>query len=305
MKKFIDTKIFFLSLILIFCTSMIFNNFFYSNFKNQVLLFLIPLLWPGLAHGSLDILTAQRKNIISNNIQKAIFYIIYLAISIIFFTFWLKFPNKILSIFLILSFFHFGIGDSITTNNSLEKNLEIFIRGTIIICFPFEFFFEKTQLIFIFFLVNNDFILYLKETSRVLIILSFLCFSLLLFLKIKKKFLFFLNDILVFELLILFFCFFYFEPLISFFIYFCFLHSVRHLIHEKAELKLKANELFLKTLPILFITLTMLILAIIHLKINNQVNESIKYIIIALASLTIPHILLVNFSKFTFSKLIR
>ena len=48
------------------------------------------------------------------------------------------------------------------------------------------------------------------------------------------------------EFILLFFCFWFFEPLLSFFIYFCFLHSTRHLLDEKNNLDLKFGELHSK-----------------------------------------------------------
>ena len=59
--KLIETKIFVCSLILMILFVNIFDNFF-ESFTNQLLFFLIPLIWPGIAHGSLDIEIAQRKN---------------------------------------------------------------------------------------------------------------------------------------------------------------------------------------------------------------------------------------------------
>ena len=57
------------------------------------------------------------------------------------------------------------------------------------------------------------------------------------------------------EFILLFFCFWFFEPLLSFFMYFCFLHSTRHLLDEKNNLDLKFGELFFKTIPMTVITI--------------------------------------------------
>ena len=80
----IDTKFFFL-INLLFCVIVFFfGEIIYSNFLSQLFIFIIPLIWPGLAHGSLDILTAKRKKIIKDFSTFLIFLMIYLLIPIFF-----------------------------------------------------------------------------------------------------------------------------------------------------------------------------------------------------------------------------
>ena len=113
MNKNIDTNIFFISLPVISLICFIFSDYLDFNFRNQIILFFLPLLWPGIAHGSLDIDIARRKNIISSNQSIIIFLSLYLSVIILFFLLWTKFPNIIFSLFLLLSLSHFGIGDCI------------------------------------------------------------------------------------------------------------------------------------------------------------------------------------------------
>ena len=58
-----DTKIFFFVNLFFLIIIFLYGEIIYSNFLNQLYIFLIPLIWPGLAHGSLDILTAKRKKL--------------------------------------------------------------------------------------------------------------------------------------------------------------------------------------------------------------------------------------------------
>jgi len=98
------------------------------------------------------------------------------------------------------------------------------------------------------------------------------------------------------EFILLFFCFWFFEPLLSFFIYFCFLHSTRHLLDEKNNLDLQFGELFFKTLPMTMVTVLFFTLMYNYLK--NDINLlQINYIVVGLSSLTVSHILLINFLK--------
>ena len=89
MKTF-ELKFFAYSIIFFFILLYFFGNIFYSSFYYQILLFSIPLIWPGLAHGSLDILTARRFNIVKGKKSLLIFLFIYLLIPILFFISWVK-----------------------------------------------------------------------------------------------------------------------------------------------------------------------------------------------------------------------
>ena len=84
--KSIDLKIFILS-IFFFLFVNLFENFIYSNLLNQLIIFSIPLIWPGLAHGSIDIFTAKRFNLIKSNKTLIFFLVIYISIPIFFFIF--------------------------------------------------------------------------------------------------------------------------------------------------------------------------------------------------------------------------
>ena len=109
----IETKIFLLVNVFFVILLSFFENMIYSSFITQIYIFIIPLLWPGLAHGSIDILTAKRKNIISSDKNNLIFLISYVIIPVFFFLIWLNFPNFTFTVFLVLSLLHFGISDKL------------------------------------------------------------------------------------------------------------------------------------------------------------------------------------------------
>ena len=148
--KAIDLKIFIIINLSFFILLFFFENFFYSSFLNQILIFLLPLIWPGLAHGSLDIQTAKRFKIIRNKKTLIIFLIVYTLIPVFFFFFWLEFPEFIFVIFLIISGLHFGISDSLVEENRLRR-IEIFIRALIILVLPIKFYPQQTKDLFNFF----------------------------------------------------------------------------------------------------------------------------------------------------------
>ncbi len=291
----IDTKIFFISILFTFLVVVFCGDLLYSSFINQIIFFSIPLIWPGLAHGSLDIDSAKRKKLIKNRNQLLIFLLIYISIPVTFFLLWVAYSNLSFLIFMFLSAIHFGISDQSNSKNpKIFKYLEIFIRGFLVICIPLEFHPQETKLIFNFLLAEQSFIQILEQYNDIFLFLIILSSIILLgYCLLKNK------NIIIFEILLIFFCFSFFKPLVSFFIYFCFLHSTRHLINEKQQLKINTKTLVLKTIPMTIICLIPLFIAVIfpNLFFETLNFSYINYIFIGLACLTISHILLINFLK--------
>ena len=98
--KQLDTKLFLFSIFLMIPITLFFEELFSGNYLNQILLFSLPILWPGLAHGSLDLDIAKHKGIINSNFGTLLFLSIYILVPVIFF-----FRMDKLSSFIIYYFF--------------------------------------------------------------------------------------------------------------------------------------------------------------------------------------------------------
>ena len=288
--KALELKIFVFSVFFFFIFVNLFENFIYLNLYNQLIIFSIPLIWPGLAHGSLDILTAKRLNLIKSKKTFSFFIIIYLCIPISFFFFWLKFPDVFFVLFLILSGLHFGISDR-ESKLFIQKKLEVLLRALIIIFLPIKFYIDEIKEIFTFFFVSENLISLLFNLSDFVFYFTILIFLFFLINFMLKK----TSVNLIIEFTLLLFCFIYFKPLVSFFIYFCFLHSMRHLLHEKYKLNLSFKKLFIKTLPMTILSCLFIIFLMFTITQIDKLN--LNHIIVALSSLTISHIFLINFLK--------
>ena len=166
--KQLDTKLFLFSIFLMIPITLFFEELFSGNYLNQVLLFSLPILWPGLAHGSLDLDIAKHKGIINNNFEMLLFLLIYILVPIIFFFSWINYPHLLLIIFLALSILHFGISDCI--EKSKFSFIEVLIRGIFVISLPFTFHLEESIEIFSFFFVDSSFLI---EVSKILTIYIF------------------------------------------------------------------------------------------------------------------------------------
>jgi Brp/Blh family beta-carotene 15,15'-monooxygenase len=288
-----DTKFFLLINLFFFILVLFFGEKIYSNILNQLFIFFIPIIWPGIAHGSLDILTATRKKLIIDSFTKFIFLILYLMIPLVFFFIWQIYPNYVFTVFLILSLMHFGISDKLKSKNLMVAN-EILLRSFIIISLPIVLHNEQTLEIFYFLNISEDYGFFLTEVFQYLVYTIIPLLILYTSNSLIKKEYGHLIDIIT-----LLFCFFYFEPLLSFLIYFCFLHSVRHLVNEKKLLKLTNKKLLLNTIPMTLIVLSLLVFLIfIYFYIPNSIKALfINNVIISLFCLTISHVLLINFIK--------
>ena len=288
-----DTKFFLLVNLFFFILILFFGEKIYSNILNQLFIFFIPIIWPGIAHGSLDILTATRKKLIIDSFTKFIFLILYLMIPLVFFFIWQIYPNYVFTVFLILSLMHFGISDKLKSKNLMVAN-EILLRSFIIISLPIVLHNEQTLEIFYFLNISEDYGFFLTEVFQYLVYTIIPLLILYTSNSLIKKEYGHLIDIIT-----LLFCFFYFEPLLSFLIYFCFLHSVRHLVNEKKLLRLTNKKLLLNTIPMTLIVLSLLVFLIfIYFYIPNSIKALfINNVIISLFCLTISHVLLINFIK--------
>ena len=288
-----DTKFFLLVNLFFFILILFFGEKIYSNILNQLYIFFIPIIWPGIAHGSLDILTATRKRLIIDSFTKFIFLILYLMIPLVFFFIWQIYPNYVFTVFLILSLMHFGISDKLKSKNLMVAN-EILLRSFIIISLPMVLHNEQTLKIFYFLNISEDYGFFLTEIFQYLVYTLIPLLILYTSNSLIKKEYGHLIDIIT-----LLFCFFYFEPLLSFLIYFCFLHSVRHLVNEKKLLKLTNKKLLLNTIPMTLIVSSLLVFLIfIYFYIPNSIKTLfINNVIISLFCLTISHVLLINFIK--------
>ena len=264
-----------------------------------ICLFLILSI--GISHGALDNLKGKKLFQIFGINNFFIFYLSYILIALFIIILWIIIPYISLIIFLIIASYHFGKEDTqfLIIGNSYYNQLLFFLKGSLIVFAPLYFHFDETISIFKLLLIDNeafyDFLNFI-ETKNILlygIILSTLS-NILLFSKNfeLKKFTIFLD---YFSIIILNY---YFSPLAAFTIYFCFLHSIRHIISLMSELD--SNDLrngfkifTKKALPLTILTAIFCLIGLYLL--NNTYNfdsSIVKVIFIGLASLTFPHILL-------------
>ena len=229
------------------------------------------------------------------------FYLSYILIALLIIILWIIIPYISLIIFLIVASYHFGKEDTqfLISENSNYNQLLFFLKGSLIVFAPLYFHFDETISIFKLLLIDNEsfynFLNFVEANNVLLyaVILSTLSNILLFTQKFElKNFTIFLD---YFSIIIINY---YFSPLLAFTIYFCFLHSIRHIISLMSELD--SNDLrnglkifTKKALPLTILTAIFSLIGLYLLNYTYNFDSSIiKIIFIGLASLTFPHILL-------------
>tara|TARA_A100001011_G_scaffold138891_1_gene146765 strand:- start:2427 stop:3368 length:942 start_codon:yes stop_codon:yes gene_type:complete len=274
------------------------NNFEFSNnlLISSICLFFILSI--GISHGAMDNYKANKLLIIYKINNKSIFFIIYILIATFVIILWSLYSSFTLLLFLLVASYHFGREDTSFLNKG-NSNLDQFfylIKGSLIIFSPLFFHFDQTLKIFETLFLSEKILIYLKDEHW--IINFFLGLSILsyFYFVYKNKFKDF--EILFLDMFLILIINYVFNPLIAFTIYFCFLHSIRHIISISYELE-PGNFLFgiktfiRKAFPLTVVTAVLYLLAIFFLSNSYGLNEVvIKVIFIGLASLTFPHILL-------------
>ena len=275
---------------------------------NILCLFLILTI--GMSHGSLDNWKGNKLLKIYKIKGSYIFYLIYILVALFVVALWLLLPSVTLMLFLIVASYHFGKEDSfgdkytyagIEPMSVIKKsdNLVFFLKGSIIVLAPLMFHFEETLSIFQTLLVEDINFFYSDHVRGFLSVLFLISFFAGLNLFIETVCIIALN--------------YFFSPLAAFTVYFCFLHSIRHLASLVQDLEYEmgkknkipkrhfevsingrgAKTLFRKILPLTLITAVIFIFGIFLLTNYYNINDAIlKVIFIGLASLTFPHILL-------------
>ena len=256
----------------------------------NIITFLL-IFFIGLPHGSFDGAVASLVGF-NNRIQFIQFLFYYLALFFLVIIFWLYFPIVALTIFIMMTISHFGLCDWTNFKINKFKYSVSFTYGMTII-FGIIFFNENQSFLIFEYLTNDKIYLFQKYffIPYLVTLLSIIYFIYLSFIekKLRKG---------VIEILLLLSIFYFFDPLLSFAIYFCFFHTYKHLKHLIKNIYLNlTNKKFVIYSTSVFTAISWFGgLGIIYYLLQNlSLYESIlKVIFIGLAALTLPHMLLVD-----------
>jgi len=237
----------------------------------------------GVPHGALDTLFAKKLFALSTTVSWLIFISAYLSLSVIVLACWLLFPTVFFILFLAFSAVHFA--DDLRDNQSVFCSA---LYGFNIIILPSVLYSNDLALLYGN-LIDSIYTVNIVNVMRPLAITSALltlCFLLTSVLNIKgrkdKRPMLELVAVSALMLLV--------KPLLAFTIYFCLMHSARHIIRARFYFNEYSNTalLFALVLP----TLAVLVFCVLAFQLlpTGKVHESlIKITFAALAALTFPH----------------
>lgn len=248
----------------------------------QLILLLSTVTIIGIPHGYFDFLIAKKLfDNYDNWLVKFIF--MYTSLSVLYLLVWLTSPLIALGIFLIMSIYHFGIEES----EDIENNSTSFVLylGSVPIAAPILF--HANDVFYFFEILLNYTIIY--QYNFELLKYGY-CLGLIILLFVKAKKLLPLYGLLLINFIFL-------PPLLSFILYFCFHHSIRHYLQAMGDSNIFSSQINITKFVIIFLVLTITFTLIVLLYMSGFSNLTfediiIKYVFITLACLTLPHLLL-------------
>ena len=245
----------------------------------------------GLPHGAFDGAVALALGYGKTVQSISVFFLGYIAIAASVVVFWMVFSDVALILFLTISIWHFGIGDS-QPGAWLQRTTQALAHGGLVVIGISML--HRAEVEFIFFhLIGSETILvwqflYLTTFGLLIVLLAYLVLALWMpSLRIRFA-----------ELVGLGVTFYFLPPLVGFTLYFCGVHSVRHLRYTWAELRASSYAPSTLILLALFLTLVSWIAGILVFwqmpSAAIMDGAILRIIFIGLAALTVPHMLLVD-----------
>ena len=300
-KKIYGKHIFYFTLftVVLSATTLLTKNIFsFTNETITLFICLFLILSIGISHGALDNYKANKLLKIYRIKNKAIFFIIYIFISVLVIFVWSLYGTFTLLAFLLVASYHFGLEDTsfLHKGNSFLDQIFYLIKGSLIIFAPLFFHFDETLKIFETLMLSKAFLTFLEIEHWVINLCLFLSFIGYIYFAYKNKFDDF--EVLFLDMLSILILNYIFSPIIAFTVYFCFLHSIRHIISlsnelDKNDFSNGVKVFIKKALPLTVVTALLYFMATFYLSKSYGLNDVIiKVIFIGLASLTFPHILL-------------
>ena len=251
-----------------------------------ILMLLISVL--GIPHGALDTLFAKQHWQLSSAKGWLIFLLGYVLLAGLVVGFWLLEPMLFFMGFMVISIFHFA-DDLPGTTPLMARTL----YGGAIIVLPTLLHQQQIAQLFSYFIS-------LQEANKLANIMHFLAFIWSAGIIASGFICFKTNQYTSLEIASVSLLALLASPLVAFTIYFCGMHSLRHLLRSYTYLShtTKTLKLAALTFPTLFVFITA---AFCWPLLKNQATDikMVQLLFVTLAALTVPHMLLLYLSGFT------
>ncbi|CAM3641002.1 Brp/Blh family beta-carotene 15,15'-dioxygenase [Polynucleobacter arcticus] len=236
----------------------------------------------GVPHGALDPVFAQKLLLLKSWQDWTKFVIVYLALSMLVVFIWWQLPLFFMGSFLLLSVMHF----SRDLNDQVPRVTRVLYGGSMIFL-PTIFHFEEMQNLF-------SLILDADAGLQIASFLHVLAWPWLVGILIGIYFQFNRGWLVGLEILAVALLSTLASPLVSFTLYFCGMHSSRHMMRTGAYSGLNFMKLGLVSLGPMLGVIFIALLAWFYLPELPNYERLLRLVFVGLAALTVPHMLLID-----------
>lgn len=280
--------------VLVFVTTLGLSYFFPAlDFRLNLLI--TGLVFLGMPHGALDVYLLRQM--LQTKQRVLIGLLIYIGFSLPILFVWPLYPTASFLFFMTYSLLHFTDSDMQDSTSPLKlKVIEFLARVSLPFCLPFMF--HENETLKLVSWIHPD--VNLMQVKGIFVFLGSLSLVFVLVHTILGFIRFFKNlkeaDVTFLEPLVVSILFIFINPLYAFGIYFCFIHSIKHVVNVLITVKIPSPVTILPYwlvplagIPILF-----------YLNLLNQEilgQRVFQYIIIVLSSLALPHSILIRYGK--------
>ena len=245
----------------------------------------------GLPHGAFDGAVALALGYGKDLKSMLVFMVSYLSIAALVVLFWLEFPELSLIIFLGISILHFGLGDS-QPGSLVQRGIQIIAHGGTVVILISLLNWSEVELIFDKLIGEKSVFLQLIIVVSGYVMVGVLTsYFILAYLRPKLR-------VRLAELAVLAIAFGLLPPLVGFSLYFCGVHTPRHLArvwHAISEDGRGQTKVL--TLALVFTLASWIAggLSLWLVSAAETIDEAIlRVVFIGLAALTVPHMILVD-----------
>ncbi|PKI03498.1 Brp/Blh family beta-carotene 15,15'-dioxygenase [Glaciecola sp. 33A] len=241
----------------------------------------------GLPHGALDFAVAKSLNYVTGVRTACRFLVIYTAVAGVSIVFWIALPGTALSLFLGISIFHFA-ADWRTTMPWYAR----ICLSAMVLCGPSIVNSAIVLTLFTALFVSGEVAVWIIQAMQMIFAVAFLGFVYFVIEAVTNKKI--KSGWQVTEWIALITSSVVLTPLLHFALYFCILHSPKHLFDVSKMLKLSFVKVIVISLP--FVILTLVLAWVLFAVVASDAidTELLRWIFIGLFGLTMSHMMLIH-----------
>ena len=252
----------------------------------SLLLIATLIFFLGVPHGALDPCFAQKLLAVKGWQGWLLFVVIYLSLAGGVVLVWWQAPLVSMSGFLIISILHFSRDLAPTT-----AKITALLYGGAVIVLPTLFHFSEMLELF-------TLIVHAENARTIVMALDALAWPWVVALAISLCFEVKKNWRVGFEIFSVSLLALAAQPLIAFTVYFCGMHSLRHMLRTQQYVNLPVSRLvWTCLLPMLGVSV-LVALGWLYLPLSSYDSRILQFVFVTLAALTVPHMLLVDRARY-------